>query len=151
LENAENKIGKEDYTFDEKLEIEKETFGFYFSANPMDKYKDMIEDKNISELRDLIKGKKWKKGTTYGLVTKAYPHRISTGTMCFLDLQGRKEDKVSITIWPETYEKYKKILKEGEIIAIKVKPGTTKTGDPCYYIDDNAEGRKVTLMSELMK
>ena len=33
----------EDYTVDEKLEKEKEFLGFYFSAHPLDKYKDLLE------------------------------------------------------------------------------------------------------------
>lgn len=151
LKNAEEKIGKEDYSFDEQLQIEKEIFGFYFSCSPLDKYRELIEEKDIKELRELIKGKKWKKGTTYGLLIKVYFHKISNGSMAFIDLQDSKDNVVSIVAWPEVVEKYKKILQVGNIVALKLKPAKDKNGDNCFHVDSDAEGKKVTLMEDLFK
>ena len=151
LENAEKNIGKEDYTFSEKLEIEKQIFGFYFSSTPMDIYKDLIESKGIKELQTLIRGKKYKNGTTYGLLTKVYFHKIKTGTMAFIDLQDRKDNVVNIVAWPEMVEKYKSILVVGNIVAIKLLAAKDKNDQNCFHIDSDANGRKITLMSILFK
>ncbi len=150
LAKVEEEMGQEDLTFDEKMALEKDLFGFYFSANPLDKYGDVIQKKGIKEVSELAKGKKWKRGTLYGIVTKAYPYKISKGTMCFVDIQGKDETKASITVWPEMYTPYKDLLKEGNIVAIKVKPGKSKNDEPCFYIDEDDERKKVILMDDLI-
>ncbi len=150
LKLVEEEMGQVDMTFDEKMSTEKELFGFYFSANPLDKYKNILEKKGIKEVSELTKGKKWKKGTLYGIITKAYPYKITKGVMCFVDIQGKDETKASITVWPEMYTLYKDLLKDGNIVAIKVKPGKGKNDDPCFYIDEDDERKKVILMEDLI-
>jgi DNA polymerase-3 subunit alpha len=151
LNKVEEEIGQIDLTFDERMSLEKELFGFYFSNSPFDKFKEIVKEKDIKEIKDLAKGKKWKKGTFYGLITKAYPYKISKGTMCFIDIQDKNDFKVPITVWPEMYKEYKDILKEGNIIAVKVTPGKSKNDDPCFYIDETDSRKKVILMEDLLK
>ncbi|MDF2615466.1 MAG: polymerase alpha subunit [Sedimentibacter sp.] len=151
LEKVENEMGQVDIDFDEGMIIEKELFGFYFSANPLDKYKEIVKEREIKEVSDLAKGKKWKKGTLYGIITKAFPYKIAKGNMCFVDIQGKDETKANITVWPEIYEQYKDIIKEGNVVAIKVKPGKGKNDEPCFYVDESDERKKVILMEQLLK
>jgi DNA polymerase-3 subunit alpha len=151
IKKAEEEFTEEDFTFDERMNIEKELYGFYFSANPLDKYKPILEKHSISEISKLTSGKKWKSGTLYGILTKVFPYRISTGTMCFLDVQSKDDTKANITMWPEFYDKYKSILQEGNVVAIKVKTGKTKDGSSCFYIDDTDERKKVVLMQDLLE
>lgn len=151
LQKAEEEMGKQDQSLSEALDTEKELFGFYMSGHPLDKYSKIVDKKGIKPVGKLARGKKWKKGTIYGIITKAYPYKIKTGYMCFTDIEDQDGNTASVTIWPELYKLYKDELQVGNCVAIKVKPGTTKTGDPCYYIDESDERKKVILLEKLQK
>ena len=151
LKEAEEEFGKETFGLVERLTIEKELFGFYFSGNPLDQY-DPIKDRyKLKKVGQLTRGKKWKKGTIYGIVTKAYAHKTRKGsTMCFLEIEDDQGKSASITIWPELYKKYKDVLQENNKIAIKVKPSEDNRGDKCFMVDEHGSKKKIMLLDDLL-
>lgn len=151
LAEAKREIGEVDYTFSEKLEIEKELFGFYFSGHPLDKYKDIVEKRKLKPVGKLTKGKKWKKGIIYGILTKVYEYKIRTGVMAFVDIEDQESNKAPITIWPEYYKQYKKELKVGNAVAIKVKPEVDNRGNNCFMIDESDKRKKIILLDDLVE
>jgi DNA polymerase III subunit alpha len=151
LHKAEQEIGKETFDLGETLDIEKELYGFYFSGHPLDKYKEITDKLKIKPVGKLAKGKKWKKGSIYGIITKAYPYKIKTGYMCFVDVEDQEGNKASITVWPNIYKEYQNEIEAGNAVAIKVKPGQAKNGDPCFYIDESDERKKVIMLDKLLK
>jgi DNA polymerase-3 subunit alpha len=151
LKQTEDEMNQEDFDFSEKLEIEKESYGFYFSGHPLDKYKELAEEKSLFPISKMAKGKNWKRGKVYGILTKAYQHKIQKGTMCFLTIEDQDGNQASITMWPEWYEKYKDILIIGSPIAVKVKPSKDKLDNPCFMIDEEDSLKKVMLLDDLKK
>lgn len=151
LNEVENEIGKVDYTLTEKLDIEKEYYGFYFSGHPLDKYRTVIERKKLKPVGKLAKGKKWKKGMLYGILTKVYPYKIRTGYMCFIDIEDENGKVAPVTLWPEMYNAHKEELVVGKAVAMKVRPETDKRGDPCFMIDERANKKKIVSLDKLLK
>jgi DNA polymerase III subunit alpha len=152
LTEVENDIGMVDFDDDQKLEIELELFGFYFSGSPMDKYEKVIRKLNLKSIEALTKGKRWKKGSTYGVLTKVHEHKTKRGnTMCFLGLSDGLDTTVSVTLWPELYQKYKSVLKVNNAVAIKVRPEKDNRGDWCFMIDESDDKKKIMLLDDLKK
>jgi DNA polymerase-3 subunit alpha len=150
LAEAEREFGQVDFTFSEKLEIEKEYFGFYFSGHPLDKYKDAVEKRKIKPVGKLM-GKKWKKGIAYGVLTKVYEYKTRKGVMAFCDIEDQEGNKAPITIWATLFSQYKNELKVGNSVAVKVKPEVDNRGDNCFMIDESDNRKKVILLDDLAK
>jgi DNA polymerase-3 subunit alpha len=151
ISQMEAEMGQVTYTIGERLEVEKELFGFYFSGHPLDKYKDIVEKRKLVPVGQLAKGKKWKKGIMYGVLTKVHEHKIAKGFMAFVDIEDQDGIKAPITIWPETYKIYNDELTVGNSVAIKVKPQVDNRGNNCFMIDESDNRSKVILLEDLVK
>lgn len=152
LREASFDVGVVDYTDEEKMEIEKELFGFYFSGSPLDKYKKLSGKLKLKTIEELTKGKKWKKGKVHGILTKVHEHKTKKGNvMGFLTLTDGMDANVPITLWPEHYTKYKSVLKVGNAVAVKVKPEKDNRGDWCFMIDESDSKKKIMLLDDLRK
>ena len=152
LTDAEETIGLLDYTDEEKMEIEKELFGFYFSGSPLDKYNKVISKLKIKSIEDLTKGKKWKKGKVAAIITRVHIHKTKKGSeMGFLTISDGMDLEASVTLWPDLLKKYRRILEKGNAVAIKVRPEKDNRGDWCFMIDESDDKKKIMLLDDLMK
>jgi len=139
-----NKVKLNDFTALEKLMMEKEYLGFYFSGHPIDKYKKVIEKNGMRYCREFRKKPK-SNDKVVGMVSSIRVITTKYGeNMAFMDIEDGI-DKVNIALWPEYYGQYKKILKEGNLIVIKLK----KSNRPDSFEIAGQDGRKqIMLLSE---
>ncbi len=109
-------ILKEEWPLLEKLSYEKEVIGIYISGHPIEEYKDLLkiwttpkdilEEKNEGE--DVILG---------GIIKDIKYHNTAKGKMAFIKIEGT-EQQYEITCFVDTYEKFKELLYEGNIVLI---------------------------------
>jgi len=139
-----NKVKLNDFTALEKLMMEKEYLGFYFSGHPIDKYKKVIEKHGMRYCREFRKKPK-SNDKVVGMISSIRVITTKYGeNMAFMDIEDGI-DKVNIALWPEYYGQYKKILKEGNLIVIKLK----KSNRPDSFEIAGQDGRKqIMLLSE---
>ncbi|MBZ4649272.1 DNA polymerase III subunit alpha [Thermosipho sp. (in: thermotogales)] len=146
LKQAEELV-KDDFTNEEKLKIEYELYGFYFGQHPFDKYKKVIEEHEFILPYEITV--KTKKAKVAGFISNIKTIKTKFGEkMAFIELSDTHDGKISVTIWPEYWRLYKKILKEGNCVVMKVKrnSGNDKYKDSFVLYDKN-DGKK--LISEL--
>ncbi len=118
------------------LQKEKEYCGIYISGHPLFKYSDLIsafefteeeiagntddetadDDNNAEEKREIADGTEVK---ALGIVKEVKKHVTKKNDMmAFATLSGLAVD-ISVTVFPKAYERYKTILEEGKILAVK--------------------------------
>lgn len=107
-----------DYSADDnkiKLSREYELLGAYITGHPLDSYKSLYKDDSIVLIRDFMSGKH----TYAGLVSNVkLLHRKSDGKeMAFFTIED-VTGTLEIACFPAVYEKYKDIIKEGNVLRI---------------------------------
>jgi len=109
-----------DFSLDEKLSIEKEHLGFYFSGHPLDKYKEIITTYKLTGIKTLEEDKNQNNIKAYGIlrnVKKIVTKRTSEVMATFI-LEDYLNDIQGI-IFPNTFKEYAHILMEGKAVYIE--------------------------------
>lgn len=75
----------EDFSMDEKLEKEKEFLGFYFSAHPLDKYKEVLEAYKAEKIQDIKEDNEDRAVKVFGILrdVKKIVTKIRRNNGCF--------------------------------------------------------------------
>lgn len=109
-----------EYQEDYILAKEKELIGFYASGHPLEKYRDLINDKADTLIGDIEPENDGKQVTLVGQITSVTKlHRKSDGAAM---AKFRLEDltgEVDVMAFTKTYAEYGSHIKEGEIVIVK--------------------------------
>jgi DNA polymerase-3 subunit alpha len=102
----------------EKLRIERELIGFYFSGHPMDEYRDLWKRVTALDLAH-IEGSADQDYTLVGIIKTLRPLVTKKGDwMCFGSL-GDYNGEIDLTFFPKTWEKCKDALAVDRITALR--------------------------------
>ncbi len=124
-DNTINDSNLDEFEKDIMLEMEKEMLGVYVSGNPLDKYKDYIEQivtintLKINELGEDVERLDNTKQIIGGIIVdKTVKTTKNNKLMCFLTIQDLYS-VIEVVVFPNIYEKYKNIIHEGNKVFIK--------------------------------
>lgn len=120
----------------EKLAWEKELLGLYISGHPLDKYKEILANRDVNIEKIKAEGKEEKAYVIAGIIEEAKEiatKKDPTKRMMFLriaDLSGA----IEAVAFPKTYEQFKSVLVQEKCIVLKGK-FSNRNGDPSLLID----------------
>jgi DNA polymerase-3 subunit alpha len=99
-----------------KLKWEKELLGLYITGHPLDQHKKKL--KKATSLKKAKRQPSDKKVRVGGMITITKTITTKKGNqMMFMTLKDR-EDTIEIIVFPTTYQKYKPILEENNLVFI---------------------------------
>jgi len=138
-------IGFEEYSNKEKMNLEKEYYGFYMFTHPLrdKKYKTVLKEyKNKYESStttiERAMSEKVRDGETivlFGNIGRVWKHVAKTGTeLYFMTLEG-EDANAHCLIWDKEYEKYKARLKEGDKCIFACKKSIYKGKNISFVIE----------------
>ncbi|WP_426709010.1 DNA polymerase III subunit alpha [Cetobacterium sp. SF1] len=109
-----------EYTLEEKLEREKEFLGFYYSAHPLDKFKNFVEAYKFQGISEIKQENQMHIIKTYGILRelkKVITKRSGEEMMIF----GLEDffDSIGGIIFPKEYSKYVHFMTEGKPMYIE--------------------------------
>ena len=109
-----------EYTIEELLAKEKEYLGFYFSAHPLDKYRNIIEVYRLNNIADIKEEKGTRTLKTYGVIReiKKVVTKKSGQVMCLFELEDYY-DRISCVVFPRDYAENAHIFTEGKGVYIE--------------------------------
>lgn len=121
----ETKIAQvEELALTERLNKEKEVIGVNLSGHPLDDYGTFISEQQLTQITD-IKEADQKIGVL-GLIDSVRTIRTKKGDlMAFVNISDTS-GSLSVTVFPNLYQKVQDILKVGQIILISGKTETTR-------------------------
>lgn len=132
----------EDFSPDEISKFEKEFLGMFINNHPILKYEEIKEEYELCNLEEI---QDYKKGSVMGMLTNIKPYKCRNGaTMAFTEFED-ENNKLSISIFPKEYEKFKDILKPGKCLAMKV-----SVNNKGISVDGYADGTKIMDLDELV-
>ena len=116
-------------TMEEKLAWEKELLGLYISGHPLDKFKDILEKRELTIKR--IK-EEFKEGMTVvigGIVEEVKPIITKKNDMMAFLRVADMSSTIEVVVFPKIYEEFKKLLSAESCIAVKGRY-STRNGTP---------------------
>lgn len=144
----------EDFTADEKLRMEKEVSGLYFSGHPMDKYKDII-NRSGCDLINAIKSdnKKYQDNSKVSMVvyfndvvTKTTRNNNKMAVINAEDYTGN----IEIIAFSKVLESYRHLLTVGNTVTVKGKISLNDDAEPSVIADriDNLSSLEAEISSK---
>jgi len=125
----------------ERLNIEKQLIGFYFSGHPMDEYKDIWEKTvkvNLSQTENLKCGS----CVLTGIIKNIKPVITSKGgRIAFADL-GDYNGEINVTFFQGPWERCQHAVKEDTVVILKGKIDYQKDKDKYSFIAENVISRQ---------
>lgn len=117
--NRFNLPNDEEYTVLEIIELEKEVMGFYFSAHPLDQYKNLIKAYRIAEIIEVLEEKRVHHVKTYGIIeeVKKIVTKKDGKIMAIFKLEGYY-DSISVVVFPKDYEENFQNLMQGTPVIV---------------------------------
>lgn len=109
----------DDWTFFEKLALEMKIFGFYFSGQPLDKYKDEIRSFCNMDMKNLENNPHGKKLRIAGIIKKVRVWQDKNGNdMAFISLEhyGKLIDAIA---YASVYTSISNLLEENAIVFVE--------------------------------
>ena len=109
-----------EYTIEELLAKEKEYLGFYFSAHPLDNYRNIIDVYRLNKIADIKEEKSPRIFKTYGIIRdiKKVVTKKTGQVMCLFELEDYY-DKISCVVFPRDYAENAHIFVEGKAVYIE--------------------------------
>lgn len=128
----------EEYTMDEKLEKEKEFLGFYFSAHPLDKYKEILEVYKSDTIQDIKELTEERIVKVFGILrnVKKIVTKKTGEIMAAFELEDYFE-RIGGIIFPRDFSKNMNNFLEGKVVYIT---GTLQTD---YF--NGSESKKLVV------
>lgn len=125
----------EEWDLKEKLRYEKEVLGYYWSAHPLDIYKNIVKRVTNINLEELDRYPEGFKCCIAGVVTSIQERILDKKDdrrIAYIEIED-KNGNIEVNVMPDLYEKTRDILKGDDPIILK---GTLKReGDEIYKID----------------
>ncbi len=104
---------------EKKLRWEKELLGLYITGHPLDQHKEKLE--KATALKKAKRQPSDKKVRVGGMITVTKTITTKKGNqMMFMTLKDREEN-MEIIVFPSTYQKYKSVLEENNLVFISGK------------------------------
>ncbi|MEF9933039.1 MAG: DNA polymerase III subunit alpha [Cetobacterium sp.] len=127
-----------DYSLEERLEKEKEFLGFYYSAHPLDKYKDIIKVFRMESIPEVKDEKEMHIVKTYGILReiRKIMTKKNNEVMALFQLEDYY-DRIGVIAFPKDYQKYEHAFLEGRAVYLE---GTVQTD---YF--KGIENKKIIL------
>lgn len=131
-------VKSEEYTMDEKLEKEKEFLGFYFSAHPLDKYKEILEVYKSDTIQDIKELTEERIVKVFGILrnVKKIVTKKTGEIMAAFELEDYFE-RIGGIIFPRDFSKNMNNFLEGKVVYIT---GTLQTD---YF--NGSESKKLVV------
>jgi DNA polymerase-3 subunit alpha len=124
---------------EDKLKIEKELIGFYFSGHPMDEHKDLwqgLVKVNLGNEKTLVPGSQ----VLVGLLKNIKITTTSRGEKMAYVLLEDYNGEIEITFFPGIWEKYRDSLETDKVAIIKGKIDYQQSRDKRSFIADECLG-----------
>jgi len=125
----------DEWDLKEKLRYEKEVLGYYWSAHPLDAYKNIVKrvtNINLEELDKYPEGYKCCLAAVVTSIQERVLDKKEDRRIAYVEIED-KNGNIEVNVMPDLYEKTKDILKGDDPIILK---GTLKKeGDEIYKID----------------
>ena len=108
-----------DFTLDEKLAMEKEYLGFYFSGHPLDKYKEIIDTYKLKSIKTIEESKNQNNLRAHGILrdVKKIVTKRAGEVMATFALEDNLNGIQGI-VFPNAFKEYAHILVEGKAVYI---------------------------------
>ncbi len=118
--NRFNMPNLQEYEISEIIELEKEVMGFYFSAHPLDQYRNVIKVYQLTDIIDVLEEKKVQHIKTYGIIEemKKIVTKKDGKIMASFRLAGYYS-AINVIIFPRDYEMCFENLIIGNPVIIK--------------------------------
>ncbi len=133
----------EDISNNEKLKYEKELLGIYVSGHPLEKVYKYIEKKinfNSDMLEKMKSGKlHLKKNTimlTAGMISNVTRKTTKKGNLMVFVILEDIYGEMELILFENQYMRFKELLKEDNIVAVKVRIGIKNETDVTLYVDN---------------
>ncbi len=137
-----------DWEASEKLRVEKELIGFYFSGHPMDKYKLAWERSVSLDLSHPDRATVGKEYTLVGIVKSLRPYQTKNGKWMGFGLLGDYKGDIDLVFFTDIWEKSRDKLRVDEIVAIRGKLDDGSGRNKFKQKDGNGGGSGAELAAE---
>ncbi len=130
-------------TMEEKLAWEKELLGLYISGHPLDKFKDILEKRELTIKR--VK-EEFKEGMTVvigGIVEEMKPIITKKNDMMAFLRVADLTSSLEVVVFPKVYEEFKKLLNAESCITVKGRY-STRNGTPSLIAEKVKELKRIT-------
>ncbi len=132
----------EDISNNEKLKYEKELLGIYVSGHPLEKVYKYIEKKinfNSDMLEKMKSGKLHLKNNTTmltaGMISNVTRKTTKKGNLMVFVILEDIYGEMELILFENQYMRFKELLKEDNIVAVKVRIGIKNETDVTLYVD----------------
>ncbi|MFP3040833.1 DNA polymerase III subunit alpha [Treponema primitia] len=133
----------------EKLNIEKELIGFYFSGHPMDDYKEAWEQFVKLDLSDTDKALE-RDYTLIGILKNLKPYNNKSGkSMAFGSLSDYRGE-IDLVFFEKTWESCRDRIAVGDTVAIKGRLDKRR-GSPSLRVDSLLPGDRLKIKEDLLE
>ncbi|GAB1484717.1 DNA polymerase III subunit alpha [Treponema sp.] len=123
-----------DWDQSEKLRIEKELIGFYFSGHPMDRYKQAWERSVSLDLAHPDRATAEKEYVLIGILKSLRPYQSKNGKWMGFGSLGDYKGDIDLVFFTDIWEKNRDSLKVDEVIATRGKIDL-KRDKPSYIVE----------------
>ncbi|MDR0643919.1 MAG: DNA polymerase III subunit alpha [Treponema sp.] len=127
-------IEKTEWSRAEKLKIEQDLIGFYFSGHPMDEFKPIWEKYstlNLSKIAEAGTGMY----TVVGIIREVKQHQTKNGEIGFSAIADYNGE-LDLVLFAESWMRHKKLLEVDRVVAIRGKLDNSGTRDkPSLLVD----------------
>ncbi|MDR0637019.1 MAG: DNA polymerase III subunit alpha [Treponema sp.] len=136
-----------EWTYMEKLNMEKELLGFYFSGHPMDEYKQVWEQNNTLDLGHIEKAKSGIY-TLVGIIKSLKSYQSSKGEMGFSSIADYNGE-IDLVLFVDTWEKYRNKLELEKVVAIRGKLDLSKKRErPSFIVDTLLDMENLKVLTQ---
>ncbi|GHT85834.1 DNA-directed DNA polymerase [Spirochaetia bacterium] len=133
----------------ERLNIEKELIGFYFSGHPLDDYREAWEQFVKLDLSDADKAGEGEY-TLIGILKTLKPHATKSGkTMAFGSLSDFRGE-IDLVFFEKSWENYRTGINAGDTIALKGRLDKSR-GSPSIRVDSILDAERVNMKDVLFE
>jgi DNA polymerase-3 subunit alpha len=127
-------VEKPEWTHMERLKIEKELIGFYFSGYPMDEFKAVWEKHTTLNLAEIDKAEDGMY-TVVGMIKDLKPHHTKNGEMGFSAI-GDYNGDIDLVLFADSWARAKNSLALDGIVAVRGKLNASEMRDkPSLLVD----------------
>lgn len=129
-----------DFSLEEKLTMEKEIAGIYFSGHPMDKYSEYIKELNCDLITDIINDDiKYSDGSNIqiaGIITDVSKRTTKNGSIMAIINAEDSTDTIECLLFGKTYDKFRFIVSPGSPVVINGRVSSNDDLRPSIIADN---------------
>jgi len=116
-------------TMEEKLAWEKELLGLYISGHPLDKFRSLLEKREVTIARMKEEMKEGMITVVGGIIEELKPIITKKNDMMAFLRVADLSSSIEVVVFPKVYEEFKKLLKPESCIAVRGRY-STRNGTP---------------------